>query len=161
MLISIWIHTYIPNTVPAGNNKYSENVAWMHLFDGMLLGLGQPSGLLWELQIEQCTNLLLGAPQQPPGSRGLPSHSPSSPVQRQTLHLQSQPLQSLNVLGCPKISDEGEEKKLLEFLRQCSICHTFAIIFLKCMGSLELSERTCIFINSCYCPIRQTTSMLI
>lgn len=31
---------------PAGSNKYLETVAWRHLSDGMLLDVGQHSGLL-------------------------------------------------------------------------------------------------------------------
>lgn len=31
---------------PAGSNKYLEAVAWRHLFDGVLLDMGQHSGLL-------------------------------------------------------------------------------------------------------------------
>lgn len=126
----------------------------MYLFDGMLLD-HHCSALSWELRIELCTNLLLDVPQQLLGSRGLPSRSPSSRVQRQTLHLQSQLLQSLNVLGCPKIIDEGEGKELL---RQFSIFSTFAIIFLRHMISLEFSESTCIYK---FMTIRQTIRISI
>ena len=86
-LPSRWIYIYTLAQCPAGNNKYLETIAWRHLLDGMLLGMGQHSGLLRELKIELCTNLLLGVPQQLLGSRALPSRSPSSPAQRQTLRL--------------------------------------------------------------------------